>query len=198
MNDLDTLYEVMSESKKNQKLQIDANIKTKQDSSIQVKEKTTKVQKIDSPLGTIAKIISLITAAIILGYIIMFFCKKLLKYVEDQKEKKEKLEKLKRQIQVKLIRLKDEKEYWGLFKKKSRVLKEKRPEEYKKRMKKALDAESNIDKTMNELKQIGKELLKIAEKLNVSDKEIGTFRKQVSRTMDQYNAKGTSHILSIK
>lgn len=149
-----------------------------------------------SPLKIIAHILSLIAAALIIATLIIYLIDKIMKKLDAYKDQKKRLESLKHNVQVKITRLKDEKEYWNHQRKKLNDLKDKNPKIYKSRIEKLEEAEKNINNTIKELKKIGRMVLHLTDRYDVDDSSIVKLKKQLDSVMSTYRGTG-SHMLKI-
>lgn len=149
-----------------------------------------------SPLKIIAHILSLIAAALIIATLIIYLIDKIMKKLDAYKDQKKRLESLKHNVQVKITRLKDEKEYWNHQRKKLNDLKDKNPKIYKSRIEKLEETEKNINNTIKELKKIGRMVLHLTDRYDVDDGSIVKLKKQLDSVMSTYRGTG-SHMLKI-
>lgn len=149
-----------------------------------------------SPLKIIAHILSLIAAALIIATLTIYLIDKIMKKLDAYKDQKKRLESLKHNVQVKITRLKDEKEYWNHQRKKLNDLKDKNPKIYKSRIEKLEETEKNINNTIKELKKIGRMVLHLTDRYDVDDSSIVKLKKQLDSVMGTYRGTG-SHMLKI-
>lgn len=149
-----------------------------------------------SPLKIIAHILSLIAAALIIATLTIYLIDKIMKKLDAYKDQKKRLESLKHNVQVKITRLKDEKEYWNHQRKKLNDLKDKNPKIYKSRIEKLEETEKNINNTIKELKKIGRMVLHLTDRYDVDDSSIVKLKKQLDSVMGTYRGSG-SHMLKI-
>ena len=144
----------------------------------------------------IAHILSLIAAALIIATLTIYLIDKIMKKLDAYKDQKKRLESLKHNVQVKITRLKDEKEYWNHQRKKLNDLKDKNPKIYKSRIEKLEETEKNINNTIKELKKIGRMVLHLTDRYDVDDGSIVKLKKQLDSVMSTYRGTG-SHMLKI-
>ena len=149
-----------------------------------------------SPLKIITHILSLIAAALIIATLTIYLIDKIMKKLDAYKDQKKRLESLKHNVQVKITRLKDEKEYWNHQRKKLNDLKDKNPKIYKSRIEKLEETEKNINNTIKELKKIGRMVLHLTDRYDVDDGSIVKLKKQLDSVMSTYRGTG-SHMLKI-
>lgn len=119
-----------------------------------------------------------------------------MKKLDAYKDQKKRLESLKHNVQIKITRLKDEKEYWNHQRKKLNDLKDKNPKIYKSRIEKLEETEKNINNTIKELKKIGRMVLHLTDRYDVDDSSIVKLKKQLDSVMSTYRGTG-SHMLKI-